>query len=117
VIGDEARVIEVFERHLLRDGWSVQREVEFCDLIASRDGGKLYVEAKGRTQATGTDADTMYGQILRRMPIADDPTAHFAVVVPERARNAALRVPNRVRELLRIEVYVVSDEGAVDGPV
>jgi hypothetical protein len=55
----------------------------------------------------------MYGQILRRMPLADDPVGRFAVVVPEEGLKAALRVPQRVRELLRIEVYTVNERGHV----
>src|SRR4051794_10558219 len=114
--GDEARVVAAFERHLRDAGWSVSREVAFCDLVAERDGERLFVEAKGRTEAIGTDVDTMYGQILRRMPLAEDPTARFAVVVPSRAEAAALRVPSRVRALLSIEVFVVDDAGRVSAP-
>src|SRR5262245_1524907 len=114
--GDEARVVTAFEQYLVRAGWRVSREVEFCDLVGERDGERLFVEAKGRTEAIGTDVDTMYGQILRRMPLAEDPTARFAVVVPARAEAAALRVPSRVRALLSVEVFVVDDAGAVSGP-
>jgi hypothetical protein len=114
--GDEARVVAAFERYLRDAGWRVSREVEFCDLVAERDGERLFVEAKGRTAAIGTDVDAMYGQILRRMPLAEDPTARFAVVVPTRAENAALRVPSRVRALLGVEVFVVDDADVVAGP-
>jgi hypothetical protein len=70
--GDEAKVVAAFEQCLVATGWQVSREVEFCDLVAERDGRRLFVEAKGRTEAVGTDVDTMYGQILRRMPLAED---------------------------------------------
>jgi hypothetical protein len=40
----------------------------------------------------------------------------FAVVVPTSAETAALRVPRRVRELLRIDVYTVGDDGKVMMP-
>lgn len=108
---DEARVIAAFERHLINDGWTVTREVEFCDLVAERDRRRLFVEAKGRTAAPGLDVDTMYGQILRRMPLdADDTSHHFAVVVPTgAAKKAELRVPARVRQLLRIAVYAIDE--------
>jgi hypothetical protein len=109
-------VVAVFERHPHDARWRVSREVESCDLVAERDGERLFVEAKGRTEATGTDVDTMYGQILGRIPLAGDPTARFAVVVPSRAENAALRVPPRVRALLGVEVFVVGDADAVTGP-
>lgn len=54
----------------------------------------------------------MYGQLLRRMP-DDDPAARYAVVVPTVAVKAAMRVPAWVRERLRLDVYEVTDDGAV----
>jgi hypothetical protein len=117
VRGDETRIVAVFEEWLTSQGWSVRREVDFVDLVAERCDHRLYVEAKGRTQAIGLDVDTMFGQILRRMPIAEDDKARFAVVVPSEARRAVIRVPPRVRELLRVDVYVVDEAGAVDGPL
>ncbi|MGI9090470.1 MAG: hypothetical protein ACR2GG_05110 [Gemmatimonadaceae bacterium] len=83
--GDEARVIDAFASYLREREWSVSPEVDFCDLVAERQGQRLFVEAKGRTAAIGTDVDTMYGQILRRMPLANESSARFAVVVPARA--------------------------------
>src|SRR5215218_8687332 len=64
----------------------------------------------------GAGLDTLYGQLLRRMPATevDDSSTRFAVVVPAGSQAAALRVPRRVRDLLRIDVYVVSDEGDVE---
>ena len=114
--GDEQRVVDAFARYLSDLGWRVSSEVDFCDLVAERDGTRLFVEAKGRTAAIGTDVDTMYGQILRRMPFAEDPSARFALVVPARAADAALRVPQRIRALLGIEVFVVADDDSVSGP-
>lgn len=116
--GDEARVVAAFEGYLLVEGWRVTREVDFCDLVGERDHRQIFAEAKGRTAAPGLDVDTMYGQILRRMPVAsDDESVTFAVVVPAGvAERAALRVPERVRALLRIEVFAVGDDDQVAGP-
>src|SRR3954468_22170041 len=114
--GDEQRVVEALAPYLNDSGWHVSPEVGFCDLVAEREGERLFVEAKGRTAAIGTDVDTMYGQILRRMPLAEDQATRFAVVVPTRAQAAALRVPPRVRALLSLEVLVVDEDGAVWGP-
>ena len=114
VRGDERRVVEAFCAWLESEGWTnLRREVGFVDVIAERDGETLYAEAKRRTAAIGLDVDTMYGQILRRMPLDDDPCHRLAVVVPDEALAAALRVPERVRRALRIEVYAVSAAGAV----
>jgi hypothetical protein len=114
VRGDERRVVDAFCDWLEREGWvGLRREVGFVDVVAERNGQTLYAEAKGRTAAIGLDVDTMYGQILRRMPLDDDPSHRFAVVVPDEALAAALRVPERVRRLLRIEVYAVNESGGV----
>lgn len=111
--GDEQRVVEAFCTWLEAAGWTVTREIDFADVLAERDGTRLYAEAKGRTAAMGLDVDTMYGQILRRMPLKDDPDVHFAIVVPEEAEAAVLRVPPRVRDALDIRVFVVEADNTV----
>ena len=110
--GDEERVIVAFCSWLEHEGWTVDREVSFVDVLACRDGVTLYAEAKGRTTSPGLDVDTMYGQLLRRMTDSD-PSARYAVVVPTLAVAAANRVPSHVRDLLRVEVYGVDENGAV----
>ncbi len=65
---------------LEHEGWSVEREITFVDVLAKRDGVTLYAEAKGRTTDPGLDADTMYVQFLRRM-MHSDADARYAVVV------------------------------------
>lgn len=107
--GDEQRVVDAFCRWLEDEGWTVSREVEFGDVVAERDGEAIYAEAMGETAAMGLDIDTLYGQLLRRMPITDDSVARFAVVVPSPALPAATRVPRRVREMLRIDIYSIDD--------
>lgn len=111
--GDERRVVDAFAYWLEEGGWQVRREFDFCDLVAKQASETIYVEAKGRTKALGLDIDTLYGQLLRRMPIAEDPGGRFAVVVPSEGAAAAVRVSARVRVLLRIELYEVSDGGSV----
>lgn len=112
--GDEARVVDAFTSWLTEAGWSVSTEVEFCDVVAERGDQKVFAEAKGRTAAQGLDVDTMYGQILRRMPSPMPPNARFGVVVPASARHHALRVPQEIRDALKIDVYVVADDGSVE---
>jgi hypothetical protein len=113
VRGDEKRVVDAFCAWLEENGWRVQREVRHVDVLAERGDERLYAEAKGRTAAIGLDVDTMYGQMLRRMPIAEDERARFAVVVPTEGASAALRVSKRVRQLLRIDVFMVDEFGDV----
>ena len=109
---DEERVIVAFCAWLEQEGWTVEREVSFVDVLARRDAVTLYAEAKGRTTSPGLDVDTMYGQLLRRMT-SSDPSACYAIVVPSTAMAAALRVPQHVRDLLRVEVYGVDENGTI----
>jgi hypothetical protein len=110
--GDEARVVNAFCSWLEASDWSVRREADFVDVAAVRGRDRLYAEVKGRTAAIGTDVDTLYGQLLRRMP-DDDSATRYAVVVPTVAVKAALRVPAWVRERLRLDVYEVTDDDQV----
>lgn len=81
--GDEERVIQAFCAFLHERGWSTEREVGFIDVVAQKDGRRILAEAKGRTAAVGLDVDTMFGQLLRRMPQERlAPGTRFAVVVP-----------------------------------
>lgn len=111
--GDEARVVDAFVAWLEADGWAVAREVACCDVVARRGDEVLYAEAKGRTTEVGLDVDTLYGQLLRRVPL-DATSARFGVVVPTEARSAALRVHEPVRAVQAITVYVVNETGGVE---
>lgn len=110
--GDEARVIEAFCSYLEEQGWRVKREVRFVDVMATKDEATLYAEAKGRTASIGLDVDTLYGQLLRRLPEEAEGDL-LGVVVPEEAVAAALRVPQWIRDRLRIRIWAVSDLGDV----
>jgi hypothetical protein len=95
VIGDESRVIAAFSTWLRLHGWVTELEVGFIDVVASRRNQHLYAEAKGRTVDAGLDVDTLYGQLLRRMPAQADGSATFTVVLRDTAVWAAERVPAR----------------------
>jgi hypothetical protein len=110
-------VVPAFRRWLEAQGWTTEAEKGYIDVVAHRGRETLYAEVKGRTKARpGAGLDSVYGQLLRRMPAKEsgDSSPRFAVVVPTGSEAAALRVPSRVRDLLRIDVYVVSDEGDVE---
>src|SRR5919107_3942579 len=110
-------VVPAFQRWLETQGWETETETGFVDVVAHRGNETIYAEVKGRTKSRpGAGLDTLYGQLLRRMPVeeAGDPNTRFAVVIPTGAEAAALRVPRRVRDLLRIDIYAVSDDGQVE---
>jgi hypothetical protein len=110
-------VVPAFRRWLETQGWETETETGFVDVVAHRGNETIYAEVKGRTKSRpGAGLDTLYGQLLRRMPVEEvgDPNTRFAVVIPTGAEAAALRVPRRVRDLLRIDIYAVSDDGQVE---
>src|SRR3954468_15811170 len=110
-------VVPAFRRWLETQGWETETETGFVDVVAHRGNETIYAEVKGRTKSRpGAGLDTLYGQLLRRMSAEQvgDPNTRFAVVIPTGAEAAALRVPRRVRDLLRIDIYAVSDDGQVE---
>ena len=91
----EVEVVEAFCDALQADGWTVRTEVQFLDVLAERDGRTIRAEAKGTTTSPGLDVDTMFGQLLRRMPEEPEHGVRYAVVVPEHVLPAVLRSPRR----------------------
>jgi hypothetical protein len=113
----ERDVVRGFRRWLETQGWETEIESEHVDVVARRGNETIYAEAMGRTKkGPGEGLDKLYGQLLRRMHVEaiGDPNTRFAVVIPTGAEAAALRVPRRVRDLLRIDIYAVSDDGQVE---
>jgi hypothetical protein len=111
--GDEQRVVDAFCDWLRSDGWTVDTEVAFIDVMAQKDGTTLIAEAKGVTSSPGLDVDTAYGHLLRRMTGVPHDSQRYALVVPVETLAAALRVPQRIRALLVLDVYSVAQDGAV----
>jgi hypothetical protein len=60
--------------------------VKHVDVLATRGTQRLYAEAKGRTASVGLDVDTLYGQLLHRMPREALGAAIFAGVIPDKHR-------------------------------
>lgn len=109
----EAEVEAALVAYLLERGWDVTTaNPDFTDVIARRGAELLVVEVKGHTSEAGTDVDTGYGQLLRRMTDANA-DATFVLAVPESLGAAVARVPARVRRALGVEVWLVPDVGTV----
>lgn len=113
----ERDVQDAFTKWLMSAGWTVKsyNADPWLDIYAERGAERMLAEVKGTTTEPGIDADIAYGQLLRRMPVEDDPDVRLALVVPDwdRAVRAALRVPTRIREALRIDVFAVTGGGEV----
>ena len=114
---DEVRETEVeaaFVRYLLDRGWDVDTDkIDHADVVARRGAEHIVAEVKGTTTSPGLDVDTAYGQLLRRMGDRPEGT-RFAIVVPESARKAAVRVPAEIRWKFGIDVWVVTELGSVE---
>lgn len=108
----EAAVLASFTQWLEQQGWDVQTSTSGADVVAKKGTDTLIAEVKGATSSAGLDVDTMYGQLLRRMTASSDPT-RFAVVVPRSAAAAVARVPPPIRDLLKVDAYVVELDGQV----
>ncbi|GAA1818965.1 hypothetical protein GCM10009812_09450 [Nocardioides marinus] len=110
----EAEVQAAFVGALYERGWDVTTEnADYTDVIARRGTDVLIAEVKGETRSVGTDVDTAYGQLLRRMADRGVASVRYALVVPAAAAPAALRVPEGVRETLAIDIWQVAPTGAV----
>lgn len=109
----ESEVEGAFVAHLRERGWDVTTEnADYADVIARRGVERIVAEVKGNTSSVGTDVDTLYGQLLRRMGGREEGT-RYAVVVPAPLATAATRVPEAVRALLDIDVWIVGGDGSV----
>ena len=114
--GDEKAVEDAFCRWLASVGWRTDRQVDFVDVLATGpQGQRLFCEAKGSSPDIGIDCDVLFGQLLRRMKHADDPSIRYAAVIRDDPRSvrAVTRVPSEVRSVLKIDIYAVAVDGRV----
>lgn len=112
--GDEESVTAAFRRWLTAHGWTVDPpDRAGPDVTAVCGSQRLIGEAKSDTgDNAGTDLDTAYGQLLRRMT-NPGPDTRYALIVPTTILRSAQRVPAHIRQTLRIELYVVDNDGQV----
>lgn len=113
--GSEATVVAVFSAWLAEQGWDCEKlpaHGNHPDIVARHpDGRRLIVEATGFSRDSGTDLDTGYGQLLRRMK--GEPDTSYALVVAGSIVRFAQRVPSEVRSRLGIALYTVDSAGRV----
>ncbi|PQP22009.1 hypothetical protein [Rhodococcus opacus] len=104
-----------FARWLSSHGWTVVTESDVVDIVAEKDGRRLYAEVEGGTTVPGLDVDTAIGQLMRRMPSEADQSVSFALVVRDEpgSVDAAVRAPQRVLDLLGMALYAVDEDGGV----
>lgn len=108
---DGTEVVEAFVGWLRTEGWEVDTEVDWADLRAVRGDEVLIAGTTGAPGDPGRDVDAAYGELLRR--IDPDSGVRYALVLPEAALGAALRVPEKLRAQLGITLFGVADDGTV----
>lgn len=114
--GSEAAVVEAFSTWLVEHGWACADLPAYGnhpDIDARHpDGRRLIAEAKGFSRDAGTDIDTGYGRLLRRMN--GEPATTYALVVAKTVVRFAQRVSSEVRSGLGIALYTVDVNGKVE---
>lgn len=110
--GSEAQVEADFVAWLEARGWTRAQRVGHADVTMVRDDVRLIGEVKGRTSSPGTDVDTMFGQLLRRIDIGRSDDV-YAVAVPPELETVVGRVPSDVLYALKVGVFVVDRNGSV----
>ncbi|MEV0233932.1 site-specific integrase [Nonomuraea sp. NPDC050786] len=99
-LGHASRATAAFRRRLTAQGWIVEPAGRGgADVVASRETQQLIGEVKGHTGDPGTDLDTAYGQLLRRMSHGG-PQIRHALTVPFAICRHAERVPASIRQVL-----------------
>lgn len=111
---NEAEVLGAFLAWAQSNGFAQLPARGDEDAILNDRLGLVIVEAKGNTTSRGTDIDTLYGQLLRRMHPNHPMTTRYAAVVPSACLEAICRVSAAVRAQLRIDVYTVGEDGTID---
>ena len=56
--------------------------MKHVDVFATRGTQRLYAQKRNRTASVGLEVDTLYGQLLHRMPAEELGAAIFAGVAP-----------------------------------
>ena len=113
---DEREVVRAFCRSLESEAWITQIEQDYVDVVAHRADQTILAKVKGRTnRRPAAGANTLDGQLLRRMPPDEvgEPMSRFAVVVPTGVEPAAFASRGEL-EARRIDIYAVSDNGQVE---
>ena len=110
--GSEAQAEADFVAWLEARGWTRTQRVGHADVTMIRDGARLIGEVKGRTSSPGTDVDTMFGQLLRRVDLGQTNDV-YAIAVPPELETAVRRVASEVLDALRISLFVIEPDGRV----
>lgn len=111
---NEQFVQEAVKTHFIAQGYTIVNEGH-KDIVGvhPESGARWVVEAKGQSEAIGTDFNTCLGQLLKRM--TDDEVALFGLAMPETPQYARQikQISDRVRRMLQLHWLLVDESGGV----
>jgi hypothetical protein len=83
------------------------------DLIASKGSDKWIVEAKGVSEAIGTDFNTCLGQLVKSMTSNE---YKYAIAIPKhiKYKRQCSLLSSYFRELVQLHILVIDDNGKVE---
>jgi len=108
----EAFVQESIEKHFVQQGYVIEKDHQ-VDIIASRGDDKWIIEAKGITEAVGTDFNTCIGQLAKSMTTDQN---NYALAIPRhiKYKRQCELLSQFFRELVQLHILVVDSEGQID---
>lgn len=108
----EAFVQTSIEKHFEVQGYDVEKDGQ-VDLIAVKGSDRWIIEAKGVSEAIGTDFNTCLGQLVKSMTSNE---SKYAIAIPKHAKykRQCLLLSSYFRELVQLHIIVVSDNGEVE---
>ncbi len=107
----EAFVQASIEEYFEQQGYEVEKDGQ-VDLIAVKGSDRWVVEAKGITEAIGTDFNTCLGQLVKCMTSRED---KYAIAIPKHVKykRQCSMLSSYFRELVQLHILVIDDQGAV----
>jgi len=107
----EAFVQTSIEKYFEYQGYALDNEGQ-VDLIAVKESDRWIVEAKGISEAIGTDFNTCIGQLVKSM-VSDE--SKYAIAIPKhpKYKRQCLLLSSYFRELVQLYILVVDDNGEV----
>lgn len=107
----EAFVQTSIEEYFEKQGYEVEKDGQ-VDLIAVKGSDRWVVEAKGITEAIGTDFNTCLGQLVKSMTSREN---QYAIAIPKHVKykRQCSMLSSYFRELVQLHILVIDDQGEV----
>lgn len=107
----EGFIQKSLEQHFEHLGFNLEKDGQ-VDLIVEKGTEKWIIEAKGITQAIGTDFNTCIGQLVKSMTTDQ---AKYAIAIPKdiKYKRQCDLLPDYFKQLVQLHIMVVDKEGYI----